>query len=69
MTLSHLGAKCVCVWERETDRKKRGAENLEQEAGPHMSCSSNCYGRGSLGNLSGCLIPTWNQVGNSIGAW
>lgn len=54
MTVSNLGAKSVCVWERETDRGKRGAENLEQEAGPHMGCSSNSYGRGSLGNLSGC---------------
>ena len=44
----------MCVWERETDRReKRGAENLEQEAGLHMGCSSNSYGQGSLIKLSG----------------
>lgn len=53
MTASNLGAKCVCVWERETDREKRGAENLEQEAGLYMGCSSNSYGQGSLRKLSG----------------
>ena len=53
ITASNLGAKCVCVWERETDREKRGAENLEQEAGLYMGCSSNSYGQGSLRKLSG----------------
>lgn len=38
---------------RETDREKRGAENLEQEAGLYMGCSSNSYGQGSLRKLSG----------------
>lgn len=42
----------MCLRNRDR-REKEVAENLEQEAGPHLGCRSKSYGRGHLRNLSG----------------